>query len=85
MARLAIRPTTRGRTAEEVAAPVCRDGLAADRPGLPRRGAGAGFLDLGFAGVQNPLLVRDNASMLFGDAQARVEDILRALASLDAV
>ena len=37
----------------------------------------------GYAGVQNPLFFRENASMLFGDAKERTEDILRALASMN--
>ncbi|MBQ0988415.1 Re/Si-specific NAD(P)(+) transhydrogenase subunit beta [Streptomyces sp. F63] len=35
----------------------------------------------GYAGVQNPLFFRENSRMLFGDARARVDDIVNALSA----
>ena len=37
----------------------------------------------GYAGVQNPLFFKPNTTMLFGDAKARVNDILAALPRVD--
>jgi NAD(P) transhydrogenase subunit beta len=36
-------------------------------------------MNTGYAGVQNPLLFKPNAALLFGDAKASVEKILAAL------
>lgn len=36
-------------------------------------------MNTGYAGVQNPLFFRENAHMCFGDAKAKVDEILQAL------
>ena len=38
----------------------------------------------GYAGVQNPLFFRENSQMLFGDAKAKVDEIVNALARVPA-
>ncbi|MEL6214301.1 MAG: NAD(P)(+) transhydrogenase (Re/Si-specific) subunit beta, partial [Pseudomonadota bacterium] len=35
----------------------------------------------GYAGVQNPLFFKDNSRMLFGDAKATLDEVLRVLQS----
>ena len=36
-------------------------------------------INTGYAGVQNPLFFKENTHMLFGDAKASVDAILKAL------
>ena len=72
--------------------PIAVNPAATDEPGSPIAGMPvlhvweAGQVIIfkrsmasGYAGVQNPLFFRENTAMLFGDAKARVEDVLKAL------
>ncbi|MEX1025703.1 MAG: NAD(P)(+) transhydrogenase (Re/Si-specific) subunit beta [Planctomycetota bacterium] len=76
--------------ANDVANPAANDDPTSPIAGMPVLNvwdAGTVFvvkrsLSSGYAGIKNPLFERDNTLMLFGDAKAILEDLLRELKDL---
>ena len=74
--------------ANDIVNPAAEDDPASPIAGMPvlqvwkatrvvvvKRGKGSGY-----AGIDNPLFVRDNTAMLYGDCKAAMDDLQRALA-----
>ena len=72
-----VNPSAKSDTGSPLYGMPVLDACEADNVIVIKRGRGAGF-----SGVENPLFVADNTSMLFGDGQQAVSELIQAVKEL---